>query len=184
MSDAAEVRAILHAYRQLSDAWTSLPRVPAERAAKWAGAGAEELRRELAGYVTASSAPSCGVRLFWKLGAELTYGGANAHVAADAGLPNAEALIGIDDTDRRLPWRGQAAKYRADDRVVMKSRRANLDIVERQDSAAGATTWLHTGKVPICTADECLGVLCAYEVLDHETGKRLFAQTLRKTAKV
>lgn len=88
-------------------------------------------KKELAGYLTEASAPDCNVRVFWKLGADFAFGDCNEQFARDAGIPRAE-LIGLTDFDRRLPWRMQAAKYRADDQKIADSGEANLDIVERQ----------------------------------------------------
>ena len=54
-------------------------------------------------------------------------------------------MVGLDDFDRRLPWVLQAAKYRADDKQVVETGVARLDIVERQKYASGEITWLKNG---------------------------------------
>ena len=61
----------------------------------------------------------------------MNYGSLLYWFAKDAGLTVSE-LVGTDDFDKRLPWRHQAAKYRRDDEGVVKSGKANLDIVERE----------------------------------------------------
>ena len=83
--------------------------------------------------------------------------------------------MGIDDFDKRLPWGHQAAKYRADDQDVIKQGTAR-DILERQQSATGIT-WVHVGKAPIRLGDgTVIGVFGMYELLDADTGRRLFAE--------
>jgi hypothetical protein len=58
---------------------------------------------------------------------------------------------------------------------------ADLDIIERQQSAAGGITWVRAGKAPIRTADgTVIGVLGMYELLDAERGPQLYAQRRQK----
>ncbi|MGQ0642692.1 MAG: PAS domain-containing protein [Gemmatimonadaceae bacterium] len=150
------------------------------RAPRWASASDEDLQAELDGYVAEASVPDCPVRVFWKLGQDFTFAGCNEQFARDAGMTRKE-LIGLTDFDRRLPWRMQAAKYRTDDERVYQSGEADLDIVERQQSAAGSITWVRAGKAPIQDADgTALGILGMYELLDAERGPQLYAQRRRK----
>ena len=176
-----EVRGVLETYRRVMEAsWPHMHPTMALRARKWPSASDAELEKELAGYVTEASAPDCNVRVFWKLGADFTFGGCNEQFARDAGIPRAE-LIGLTDFDRRLPWRMQAAKYRADDQKVTDSGEANLDIVERQGASAGGFTWVRAGKAPIRSADgKVIGVLGMYELLDAEKGQKLYGESLLK----
>jgi hypothetical protein len=171
-----DVRAVLNAYKQVKDAsWPALHPGMAERASRWPAAPLEELNAEMAGYLAEASRPSCRVRIFWKMGREFRFAGCNEHFAHDAGLPSAD-IIGIDDFDARLPWRAQASKYRSDDQEVFDKGEPKLDILERQGSAAGIT-WVHVGKTPIRAASgEVLGILGMYEVLDNETGTKLYIQ--------
>ena len=169
-------RAVLEAYREvMSASWPDLHPDIAERAKQWPARSDPELLRELDGYLREASLPGCKVRIFWKLGADLRFGGCNDLFAQDAGLP-AAVLIGLDDYDKRLPWFAQAAKYRTDDEEVYKSGRAKLDILERQRSASGII-WVRAGKAPIRTEEgTILGILGMYEVLDGATGRRLFTE--------
>lgn len=173
---AAATRAILRAYREVMTAsWPDLHPDIAGRENDWSSRSAGELARELADYLREASAPGCGIRIFWKLGAELRFGGCNDLFAQDAGLP-ADILIGLDDYDKRLPWFAQAAKYRADDEEVFSSGRAKLDILERQRSAGGII-WVRAGKAPIRSEEgNILGILGMYEVLDSAKGQRLFTE--------
>jgi hypothetical protein len=177
VSEAAErTRAVLAAYQEVMAAsWPDLHPEMAARVSGWAVASAEVLAEELDGYVRAASAPDCPVRVFWKLTPDYKFGGCNEHFARDAGMAAAD-LIGADDFDRRLPWVHQAAKYRADDEAVVKSGRARLDIIERQKKATGSITWVRVGKAPIQTAAAVIGILGMYELLDQETGRKLFAK--------
>ena len=177
MTDAAhQTRAILAAYRQVMTAsWPDLHPEMAGRAAGWASATADALKDELRGYLRIASKPDCGVRVFWKLAPDYKFGGCNEHFARDAGMTTTD-LVGRDDFDRSLPWVFQAAKYRADDEAIVGSGHAKLDIIERQKGASGAITWVRVGKAPIRTPTGVIGVLGMYEVLDQETGRRLFAK--------
>ena len=121
-------------------------------AARWATASAAELKSELDGYLREVAPPRSNVRVMWKSGPKYQFGGCNEAFAKDAGLSVSE-LIGADDFDKRLPWRHQAAKYRRDDEGVVKSGKANLDIIERQESGNGETSWVRVGKAPIKLAN-------------------------------
>jgi PAS domain-containing protein len=180
-TDAHEVRAVLAAYKQVAEAlWPQLHPAMAERSRRWPTDDEATLRQDLASYLRDSSQLS-SVRVFWKLGPQFVFGGCNEHFAHDAGLATAAQLVGIDDFDKRLPWKGQAAKYRSDDKKVAANGQPNLDIVERQESADGTISWVRAGKTPIRTADgQVIGVFGMYEVLDAETGRKLFGDHIRK----
>lgn len=171
-----EVGAILVAYRQVMNAsWPQLHPGMAKRAPHWAFATEAELRSELQGYVREASAPECPVRVFWKLGPKFLFAGCNEHFAHDAGLKSAAELIGLDDFSPKLPWRAQAAKYRADDKEVYDKGAANLDILERQTSGTGAVQWVRVGKTPIRTSrGEVIGILGMYELLDEKKAQKRF----------
>lgn len=177
----SDSRAVLEAYRKVVEAsWPHLHPNMAGRSARWASATEDQLNAELSGYLAEASSPQSPVRVFWKLAPDFTFGGCNAHFASDAGLPAAD-IIGITDFDRRLPWRLQAAKYRTDDRRVFETGEADLDIVERQQSSSGAIAWVRAGKAPIRAADgKILGILGMYEVLDADTGRRLYGEQRMK----
>jgi hypothetical protein len=176
---ADETRAILQAYRRVMEAsWPDIHPSMAGRAASWGSAAPAELQSELARYLHESS-ESGRVRVFWKLGPELVFGGGNALFARDAGVADPAALVGRDDFDERLPWTRQAAKYRDDDEQVFYSGRPRLDIVERQ-THADETLWVRVGKAPIVSAEgDVIGVLGMYEVLDKDVGRRLYAERMQ-----
>jgi hypothetical protein len=179
-NSADELRAILSAYRQVAAAsWPDLNPTMASRAARWSSASAAELRSELEGYLREVAPPRSNVRVMWKTGPKYLFGGCNELFAKDAGLKPSE-LVGTDDFDKRLPWRHQAAKYRRDDETVVKTGKANLDIVERQESTAGEMTWVRAGKAPLKLADgTTFGVLAMYEIVDAASGRSLFMQSMK-----
>ena len=180
---ADELRAILRAYKQVVDAsWRDLHPAMASRAGLWNTATEAELRKELDGYLHDSSRSDRAVRVFYKLGTGLVFAGCNEHFARDAGLPLSE-VVGLDDFSDKIPWAAQAAKYRADDREVVDTNAAKLDILERQTAKSGVVTWVHVGKAPITNAaGSVLGILGMYEILDDKTAQRLFLERSRATS--
>jgi PAS domain S-box-containing protein len=107
-------------------------------------------------------------RVFWK-DYDLRYLGANAPFARDAGFERPEDLIGRDDSE--MGWKDQAELYRADDRSVIESGEARLNIEEPQTGPNGEERALLTSKVPLRdTTGEVIGVLGTY--LDI-TGRKL-----------
>src|SRR5919112_3660880 len=177
-NSADELRAILSAYQQVAAAsWPDLNPSMASHAARWSSASAAELRAELDGYLREVAPPRSNVRVMWKTGPKYLFGGCNELFAKDAGLKPSE-LIGTDDFDKRLPWRHQAAKYRRDDETVAKTCKANLDIIERQESAAGEMTWVRAGKAPLKLPDgTTFGIIAMYEIVDAATGRALFMKS-------
>lgn len=172
-----ELFGVLLAWRTVKQgSWPELLPAMNARAAQWPTMDEAALRREVSGYVAEMNAPACTVRVFWKLGPDLTFAGCNNLIARDGGLPDASALLGKTDFDPSVPWTRQAAKYRADDLAVMASG-PRLDIVERQDASSG-TTWLRTGKAPVrLVTGEVVGLLGMYEVIDTATAARLNARS-------
>ncbi|HTI05158.1 MAG TPA: hypothetical protein VL549_07570 [Gemmatimonadales bacterium] len=177
MDDADVLRGVLAAYKTVMEAsWPHLHPAMKERASGWATAGADKLQAELQEYLQASAESDQHVRVFWKVGTQFKFGGVNQLFARDAGFSNPADLVGLDDFDRRLPWTHQAAKYRQDDEEVYKSGQPKLDILERQQSKTGIT-WVRAGKAPIRKPNrDVVGILGMYELLDAETGRKLFAE--------
>lgn len=175
---ADELRGVLQAYKQVTDAsWPDLHPEMAARSAGWARAGAAELQQELDGYLRESALRS-KVRVFYKLGAGLTFAGCNDHFAKDAGL-TPQALVGLDDFSPQLPWAAQAAKYRADDKEIVDSGTPQLDILERQTNSSGAVSWIRVGKTPVRGAAGVIGLFGMYEPLDDKTAQRLYLERSR-----
>jgi len=184
MDNAAdELRAILAAYQQVAAAsWPDLNPTMKSRAARWATASSAELKSELDGYLREVAPPRSNVRIMWKTGPKYLFGGCNEAFAQDAGV-KPEELVGMDDFDKRLPWRHQAAKYRRDDETVVKTGKASLDIIERQESSEGGTSWVRAGKAPLKLANgTAFGMLAMYEVVDAATGRNLFMKSMKGDA--
>jgi hypothetical protein len=178
---ADDLRAVLRAYREVKDAsWPTLNPGMAARADRWAQASEADLREELAGYLREAAPPASQVRVFWKLGPEFVFGGCNDLFAQDAGLSSADEMVGLTDFDDRLPWKRQAAKYRLDDKAVVEDGTPRLGMIERQQSGDGQINWVKVSKAPVRSGAAIVGVLGMYEPLDPETGRRLFAESLRQ----
>ena len=90
-------------------------------------------------------------------------------------------VVGIDDFDNRLPWRHQAAKYRRDDEAVVSTGKAQLDIVERQQSTDGSISWVRAAKAPILShTGEVIRLLGMYEFVDSVSGRALFMKAMKE----
>ena len=100
------------------------------------------------------------VRVFWK-DRYGRYLGANNLFLQDAGLTTSEQLVGKDDFD--LFPQEQAKRFQTDDREVMDTCAAKLNIEEPLSTADGSERWLLTNKVPLLGPQgEATGILGAY----------------------
>jgi len=183
-ASAEDLRAVLAAFRTVKNgSWPQLFAAMDRRAPQWAGAAEAELAAELEGYLKDSDAPDMAVRVFWKLGTKFLFAGCNDRFARDGGVPASE-LMGMDDFDSRLPWTGQASKYRADDMEVFAANRPKLDILERQKSSSGEVFWVRVGKAPILAkTGSPQGILGMYDILDDKTASKLFMERAARERK-
>jgi hypothetical protein len=183
-ASAEDLRAVLATFRIVKNgSWPQLFAAMDRRAPQWAGAGEAELAAELEGYLKDSDAPDMAVRVFWKLGTKFLFAGCNDRFARDGGVP-ASDLMGMDDFDSRLPWTGQASKYRADDMEVFAASVPKLDILERQKSSSGEVFWVRVGKAPILAkAGGPRGILGMYDILDDKTASKLFIERAARAPK-
>jgi hypothetical protein len=167
-----ELLAVLRAYKEaITIAAPTLHPDMEQRSWAWSRANERELATELERCLRIASAPTCQVRVFFKLGEGLHYGGCNSQFAADAGLVDAADNVGKDDFDPSISWFAQAAKYRRDDRAVIEKATPMLGIIERQSSASGLI-WLDTSKVPIVVNRSVIGVFGTYEIIDGKTASQ------------
>lgn len=98
--------------------------------------------------------------VFWK-DLDLNYLGANASFTKDGGLSFPNELIGKNDYD--MPWNELAEHYRSDDREVLESGLAKLNIVEKLQDINGSNKWILTNKVPLFgQKNELVGILGTY----------------------
>lgn len=119
------------------------------------------------------------IRVFWK-DKNFRYLGVNTAFAKDAGFTHADKLYGKDDY--QLNWRAHAGLYQADDKEVMTTKQAKLNIEEPQHTPDGRTIWLRTSKVPLLDiAGEVIGVLGVY---DDITVIKEYQDKLMLTSKV
>ncbi len=107
------------------------------------------------------------VRVFWK-DINGVYLGYNKLFANDISGKEDYSYIGKTDLD--MPWKDEAQGYMDDDREVMTSAQAKLDIEEQQTRPDGQKEWLSTSKVPLLDDNgKVYGVLGAYyDITEHK----------------
>jgi PAS domain S-box-containing protein len=99
--------------------------------------------------------------VFWK-GKDLRFQGCNKIFAQVAGLKSYLDLVG--KTDYEMPWKEHGDAYRADDLGVMNSRKARLDLEEKNVNNEGKESWVLTSKVPVMNKHgEVVAVLGMFE---------------------
>jgi len=99
--------------------------------------------------------------VFWK-GKDLKFQGCNKIFAQVAGLKSYHDLVGRTDYD--MPWKEHGDAYRADDLAVMNSRKARLDLEEKNVNNEGKVSWVLTSKVPVMNKHgETVAVLGMFE---------------------
>ncbi len=114
-------------------------------------------------------------RVFWK-DRNCVYLGCNRSFARDAGLDDPSLIVGKNDFE--LAWKATAHLYVADDRLVMESNIAKVDIEEPMTFTDGRTIWLRTSKVPLRDAGGAVfGILGTYEDITEQ--KRAEAERTR-----
>lgn len=88
--------------------------------------------------------------------------GCNQALADIAGLDSPKDYIGKTDYD--LPWTKEEADFfRACDRRVMDSGKAEVNIIESQKQANGRIAWLETSKIPLTDKNgKVIGILGAF----------------------
>jgi PAS domain S-box-containing protein len=99
--------------------------------------------------------------VFWK-GKDLRFQGCNKIFAQVAGLKSYHDLVGRTDYD--MPWKEHGDAYRADDLAVMNTRKARVDVEEKNVNNEGKVSWVLTTKVPVMNKHgEIVAVLGMFE---------------------
>lgn len=107
--------------------------------------------------------------VFWK-DKDLRFQGCNRIFANVAGLKSPKDLIGKTDYD--MPWKEHGDAYRDDDVAVMNSRKARLDLEERNVNSDGVESWVLTSKVPVLNKHaEVVAVLGMFEDITERKRK-------------
>ncbi|MBA4058190.1 MAG: hypothetical protein C0490_25970 [Marivirga sp.] len=107
--------------------------------------------------------------VFWK-DKELRFQGCNKIFANVAGLKSPRELVGR--TDYEMPWKEHGDAYREDDAAVMNSRKARLDLEERNVNSDGVESWVLTSKVPVMNKHgEVVAVLGMFEDITERKRK-------------
>jgi len=108
--------------------------------------------------------------VFWK-DKELRFQGCNRIFAQVAGLKSHRDLVGKTDYD--MPWKEHGDAYRKDDMAVMNSRKARLDLEERNVNSEGTESWVLTSKVPVMNKHgEVVAVLGMFEDITERKRKQ------------
>jgi two-component system aerobic respiration control sensor histidine kinase ArcB len=98
--------------------------------------------------------------VFWKNAAGV-YLGCNQAFAESVGLLSAKDIVGKTDYD--LPaTKEESDAYRADDKAVMQSNKAKINIEETQTIQDGKKITLLTSKVPLTHNGQVVGILGIY----------------------
>jgi diguanylate cyclase (GGDEF)-like protein/PAS domain S-box-containing protein len=85
-------------------------------------------------------------RVFWR-DVNGVYLGANRRLLEEAGLERVEQLRGL--TDRDMPWREFAQRYRDEDRQVIESGEPLLNVQQSIQRPDGTVIWHEVSKVPL-----------------------------------
>jgi PAS domain S-box-containing protein len=110
--------------------------------------------------------------VFWK-DRDLRFMGCNKLFSDGAGLKSPREVIGKTDYD--MPWKEHGDAYGQDDKAVMNSRKARLNLEERNVNSDGVESWVMVSKVPVLNKhDEVVAVLGMFE--DITDRKRKEAQ--------
>jgi PAS domain S-box-containing protein len=107
--------------------------------------------------------------VFWK-DKDLRFQGCNRIFADVAGLKSTRDLVGKTDYD--MPWKEHGGAYREDDVAVMNSRKARLDLEERNVNSEGVESWVMVSKVPVMNKHgEVVAVLGMFEDITQRKRK-------------
>ena len=107
--------------------------------------------------------------VFWK-DKDLRFQGCNRIFADVAGLKSPRDLVGKTDYD--MPWKEHGDAYRDDDVAVMNSRKARLDLEERNVNSEGVESWVMVSKVPVMNKHgEVVAVLGMFEDITQRKRK-------------
>jgi diguanylate cyclase (GGDEF)-like protein/PAS domain S-box-containing protein len=119
------------------------------------------------------------MRVFWK-DTKGRYLGGNAGFAKDAGVVDAKQLL--DKDDYAMPWCDHAERYSADDRLIMNTGLARLNVEEQLTVPNGRVLWLRISKVPLYDGvGRVMGILGIYEDI---TENKYIAERLHLAASV
>ncbi|MCU0352395.1 MAG: PAS domain-containing protein [Cytophagales bacterium] len=118
------------------------------------------------------------IAIFWKESQNLSFMGVNK-VFADVAKSTTEQLIGKTDFD--CPWtREESEMFRADDREVLRTKTAKVNIEEQQTNAQGEVTWLRTSKIPVL--DENGNAIAILGMFENVTERKLQEQRTKDSA--
>ncbi|MGL1888357.1 MAG: ATP-binding protein [Reichenbachiella sp.] len=122
-------------------------------------------------------------RVFWK-DRDCVYQGANKSFAQDAGVKDANSLIGKTDYD--ISWDKKESDYfRLVDQKVMTQNKEELGFIEPQRRPDGSRSWLETNKVPITNGkNEVIGILGTYHDITARIKHELAVEDSNRKLKI
>ena len=108
--------------------------------------------------------------VFWK-DRNFAYLGCNRHFGTEAGLSDPSQIIG--KTDYELPWSAHAEAFVTEDREVLTSGNALVDLMKPFQSADGSIRWIRTDKLPMADAT---GSIVGILGVQHDVTEQLRSQ--------
>ncbi len=90
------------------------------------------------------------IRVFWK-DLDLNYLGCNRRFAQEAGLADADAIVGMNDF--AMSWAGHAELYRSYDCAVIDTGLPKLNYEHLEKRSDGSSAWLRSSKIPLQDID-------------------------------
>jgi len=126
--------------------------------------------------------PNC--HIFWK-DTNSIYLGCNVAFAAAAEVNSPTDIVGKTDYD--FPWtKEESDAYRADDRQIMQTRQARLNIIEPQTLPDDRKAIISTSKVPLINdKNEVYGVLGIYfDITEQKANEENLKKTQQKQEKI
>ncbi|WP_235923033.1 EAL domain-containing protein [Rugamonas aquatica] len=113
-------------------------------------------------------------QIFWK-DLDGKYRGCNAVFAAAAGLTANEEVVGKTDDD--FPWRHNAEAIRADDRDIIATGQARLNVEDHLAQRDGSVLWYLVNKLPF--HDQRGNIIGVLGTIEDITARKQAEQTLQ-----
>jgi hypothetical protein len=171
-SSPEEMLAVLRTWKGLRERhWPMLlPEFP-HRADLWPRLDERDIHNEVAQLLELMSEPFCSIRIYWKRGPELTYGGFNTHFLYDVGVPDPLDLLGQSEPDASVQRGSLARRPREDDHRLLSSAHETRSIERRDEYGVGC--WMHSVRTALRSdGGDALGVLEMYEIIDAADARR------------
>jgi two-component system CheB/CheR fusion protein len=108
-------------------------------------------------------------RVFWK-NSDSVYQGSNKRFAEDLGYQGPDDMKGM--TDHQIASPTQSERTIAEDRIILQTGKAKLNIEEEQVKSDGKHRWLNLNKIPLTDkTGKVVGLLGTYEDITDRKGE-------------